>query len=190
MAQLNHHRELVAKLRSVKYLHAIREFNAAADSLASETLESKASAVTTSEARIAELRALNRINEVIYETSVDETTEEKPSVSVLRASMTSKEPRSKTFVDFVRAEDRDSGHVTVTTRHQAKAKTKRVRFANEVSDMGQDDAARLAESNVVPNEAQNVREETLPATEALTAATPAPPDAEDVDPLTVQEERR
>ncbi|KAE9012336.1 hypothetical protein PR002_g14828 [Phytophthora rubi] len=83
MAQLNHHRELVAKLRSVKYLHAIREFNAAADSLASETLESKASAVTTSEARIAELRALNRINEVIYETSVDETTEEKPSVSVL-----------------------------------------------------------------------------------------------------------
>ncbi|KAE9172150.1 hypothetical protein PF002_g29640 [Phytophthora fragariae] len=190
MAQLNHHRELVAKLRSVKYLHAIREFNAAADSLASETLESKASAVTTSEARIAELRALNRINEVIYETSVDETTEEKPSVSVLRASMTSKEPRSKTFFDFVRAEDRDSGHVTVTTRHQAKAKTKRVRFTNEVSVMGQDDAARLAESNAVPNEAQNVREETLPATEALTAATPAPPDAEDVDPLTVQEERR
>ncbi|KAE9263218.1 hypothetical protein PF001_g31769 [Phytophthora fragariae] len=190
MAQLNHHRELVAKLRSVKYLHAIREFNAAADSLASETLESKASAVTTSEARIAELRALNRIKEVIYETSVDETTEEKPSVSVLRASMTSKEPRSKTFFDFVRAEDRDSGHVTVTTRHQAKAKTKRVRFANEVSVMGQGDAARLAESNVVPSEAQNVREETLPATEALTAATPAPPDAEDVDPLTVQEERR
>ncbi|KAE8966111.1 hypothetical protein PF011_g28058 [Phytophthora fragariae] len=190
MAQLNHHRELVAKLRSVKYLHAIREFNAAADSLASETLESKASAVTTSEARIAELRALNRINEVIYETSVDETTEEKPSVSVLPASMTSKEPRSKTFSDFVRAEDRDSGHVTVTTRHQAKAKTKRVRFANEVSVMGQDDAARLAESNAVPNEAQNVQEETLPATEALTAATPAPPDAEDVDPLTVQERRR
>ncbi|KAE9332905.1 hypothetical protein PF008_g14721 [Phytophthora fragariae] len=97
MAQLNHHRELVAKLRSVKYLHAIREFNAAADSLASETLESKASAVTTSEARIAELRALNRINEVIYETSVDETTEEKPSVSVLRASMTTKNPEVRPF---------------------------------------------------------------------------------------------
>ncbi|KAE9265160.1 hypothetical protein PR003_g32544, partial [Phytophthora rubi] len=190
MAQLNHHRELVAKLRSVKYLHAIREFNAAADSLASETLEFKASAVTTSEARIAELRALNRINEVIYETSVDETTGEKPSVSALRASMTSKEPQSKTFFDFVRAEDRDSGHVTVTTRHQAKAMTKRVRFANEVSVMGQDDAARLAEPNAVPNEALNVQEETLPATEALTAATPAPPDAEDVDPLTVQGERR
>ncbi|KAE8881852.1 hypothetical protein PF005_g28281 [Phytophthora fragariae] len=51
--------------------------------------------------------------------------------------------------------------------------------------MGQDDAARLAKSNAVPNEAQKVQEETLPVTEALTAATPALPDAEDVDPLTV-----
>ncbi|KAE8988013.1 hypothetical protein PF010_g12814 [Phytophthora fragariae] len=46
--------------------------------------------------------------------------------------------------------------------------------------MGQDDPVRLAKSNAVPNEAQNVQEETLPATEALTAATPALPDAEDV----------
>ncbi|KAE9003225.1 hypothetical protein PR002_g17400 [Phytophthora rubi] len=56
--------------------------------------------------------------------------------------------------------------------------------------MGQDEAARLAESNAMPNEAQNVLEETLPPTEALTAAMPAPPEAEDVDPLLVQEERR
>ncbi|KAE8877803.1 hypothetical protein PF003_g38094 [Phytophthora fragariae] len=56
--------------------------------------------------------------------------------------------------------------------------------------MGQDDAARLAESNAVPNEAHNMLEETLSPTEALTAGTPAPPDAEDVDPLSVQEERR
>ncbi|KAE9313017.1 hypothetical protein PR003_g19611 [Phytophthora rubi] len=190
MAQLNYHRELVAKLRSVKYLHAIREFNAAADSLVSETLESKTSAVTTSEARIAELRALNRINEVIYETSVDGATEEKPSVSVLRASMTREDPRRKTFFYFVRTEDRDSGYVTVATRHQAKTKTKRVRFANEVSVIGQDEAARLAESNAVPNEAQDVLEETLSPTEALAAAMPAPPEAEDVDPLLVQDERR
>ncbi|KAE8905220.1 hypothetical protein PF003_g11049 [Phytophthora fragariae] len=56
--------------------------------------------------------------------------------------------------------------------------------------MGQDDAARLAESNAVPTEVQNVQEETPPPTEALTATTPAPPDAEDVGPLSVQEERR
>ncbi|KAE8902557.1 hypothetical protein PF003_g13675 [Phytophthora fragariae] len=56
--------------------------------------------------------------------------------------------------------------------------------------MGQDDATRLAESNAVLNEAQNVQEETLPPTEALTVATPTTPDAEEVDPLSVQEERR
>ncbi|KAE9010992.1 hypothetical protein PR003_g17977 [Phytophthora rubi] len=56
--------------------------------------------------------------------------------------------------------------------------------------MGQDDAARLAESNAAPSEAQNAQEETSPLTEVLTATTPAPPDAEDVDPLSVQEERR
>ncbi|KAE8970845.1 hypothetical protein PR003_g17728 [Phytophthora rubi] len=56
--------------------------------------------------------------------------------------------------------------------------------------MGQDEAARLAESNAVSNEAQNVLEETPSQTEALTAAMPAPPEAEDVDPLPVQEARR
>ncbi|KAE8992580.1 hypothetical protein PR001_g20893 [Phytophthora rubi] len=56
--------------------------------------------------------------------------------------------------------------------------------------MGQDEAARLAEPKAVPNEAQNVLEETLSPTEALTAAMPAPPEAEDVDPLLVREERR
>ncbi|POM62088.1 hypothetical protein PHPALM_28793 [Phytophthora palmivora] len=45
LTQLNRHRALTAKLRSVKYLHVVREFNAAADSLASETLESKVSKV-------------------------------------------------------------------------------------------------------------------------------------------------
>ncbi|OWZ02015.1 hypothetical protein PHMEG_00026505 [Phytophthora megakarya] len=39
MAQLNHHKELTSKLKSVKYLHILREFNAAADSLATEALD-------------------------------------------------------------------------------------------------------------------------------------------------------
>ncbi|KAE9002010.1 hypothetical protein PR002_g17757 [Phytophthora rubi] len=38
--------------------------------------------------------------------------------------------------------------------------------------MGQDDAARLAESNAAPSEAQNAQEETSPLTEVLTATTP------------------
>ncbi|KAG2774771.1 hypothetical protein PC129_g22083 [Phytophthora cactorum] len=37
---LNIDKELTAQLRSVKYLHVVREYNAAADSLATEALES------------------------------------------------------------------------------------------------------------------------------------------------------
>ncbi|OWY99364.1 hypothetical protein PHMEG_00029637 [Phytophthora megakarya] len=40
---LNRHRELVAKLKSIRYLHVAREYNAAADTLAGEALESKVS---------------------------------------------------------------------------------------------------------------------------------------------------
>ncbi|OWY94937.1 LOW QUALITY PROTEIN: hypothetical protein PHMEG_00035194 [Phytophthora megakarya] len=43
MTLLNHHRELVAKLKSARYLDVVREYNAAADSLTGEALESKVS---------------------------------------------------------------------------------------------------------------------------------------------------
>ncbi|OWZ03974.1 hypothetical protein PHMEG_00024205 [Phytophthora megakarya] len=36
MTQLNRHQELVARLKSAKYLHAVREYNTSADSLATE----------------------------------------------------------------------------------------------------------------------------------------------------------
>ncbi|KAG3067812.1 hypothetical protein PI124_g21158 [Phytophthora idaei] len=39
----NIHKELTAQLRSVTYLHVVREYNAGADSLATEALESKVS---------------------------------------------------------------------------------------------------------------------------------------------------
>ncbi|GMF21130.1 unnamed protein product [Phytophthora lilii] len=47
---LNHHRALAAKFKSVRYLHVVREYNAVADALASETLENKA-AVNSSTSR-------------------------------------------------------------------------------------------------------------------------------------------
>ncbi|POM57350.1 Hypothetical protein PHPALM_38147, partial [Phytophthora palmivora] len=84
LTQLNHHRELTAKFQSVKYLHVVREFNAAADSLASETLESKISKVVSTEARLSELVALNRIQDVIYEPTAKAETEYKPSVNTVR----------------------------------------------------------------------------------------------------------
>ncbi|OWY95426.1 reverse transcriptase [Phytophthora megakarya] len=70
MAKLNYHKELTSKLKSVKYLHILRrEFNAAADSLATEALESKTSKVVLDESRKPELTGLNRIREVIYDSS-------------------------------------------------------------------------------------------------------------------------
>ncbi|GMF56412.1 unnamed protein product [Phytophthora fragariaefolia] len=41
LAQLNIHRELVARFQSVRYLHVTREYNSSADSLAGETLAAK-----------------------------------------------------------------------------------------------------------------------------------------------------
>ncbi|ETI37507.1 hypothetical protein F443_16469 [Phytophthora nicotianae P1569] len=71
---LNTHKQLMAKLRSVKCLHVVKEYNAAADSLATEALEFKISRVMLAEARKSELATLNRIQEVIYEPREDEGT--------------------------------------------------------------------------------------------------------------------
>ncbi|OWY99268.1 hypothetical protein PHMEG_00029757, partial [Phytophthora megakarya] len=68
-AQLNYHKEVTSKIKSVKYLHILREFTAPADSLATEALESKTSKVVLDENRKLELVGLNRIREVIYDSS-------------------------------------------------------------------------------------------------------------------------
>ncbi|OWY92459.1 reverse transcriptase [Phytophthora megakarya] len=78
----------------------------------------------------------------------------------------------------------------VTTRLQAKTKPKRVRFADETSVTGEEDATQREEANGVPTE-DSVRLETeLSRVTAPNGTTPTLPDAEDVDPLTVQRERR
>ncbi|OWZ22666.1 hypothetical protein PHMEG_0002580 [Phytophthora megakarya] len=65
MTQLNYHKKLTSKLKSVKYLH----FNAVADSVATEARESKTSKVVLDESRKVELAGFNRIREVIYDSS-------------------------------------------------------------------------------------------------------------------------
>ncbi|KAG2990725.1 hypothetical protein PC128_g12638 [Phytophthora cactorum] len=67
LALLNIPKELTAQLRSVKYLHVVREFNAAAESLATEALESKVSRVVFAGTRKSELVTLNHIQEMIYD---------------------------------------------------------------------------------------------------------------------------
>ncbi|OWZ17003.1 LOW QUALITY PROTEIN: hypothetical protein PHMEG_0009120 [Phytophthora megakarya] len=71
MVQLNYHKEITKKFKSAKYLHLLREFNAAADSLATEALESKTPKVVLSESRKTELSNLNRIQEMIYDSAAD-----------------------------------------------------------------------------------------------------------------------
>ncbi|OWZ13656.1 hypothetical protein PHMEG_00012983 [Phytophthora megakarya] len=201
MTQLNRHRELVARLRSVKYLYAVREYNASVDSLATEALENKASSVISTEPRLAELWSLNCIQEVIY-APITESSADEPSVSIAQAQVqtrhlrhmepsqrsgTAPELRRKHFFDFVR---RDIGNLTVTTRLQAKSKPKRVRFANETSVTGEEDVTQREEANDVPTGDSVRKEAELSRVTVPNSDTPVLPDAEGVDPLTVQRERR
>ncbi|POM66809.1 Hypothetical protein PHPALM_17268 [Phytophthora palmivora] len=104
LTQLNRHRKLAVKFRSVKYLHVVREFNAAADSLATETRDNKMSKAASTEARLSNLTALNRIQDVIYEPTAKAETEAKPSVNTANGLQ---ERSVKTVMQLVRvyAED-------------------------------------------------------------------------------------
>ncbi|OWZ09014.1 LOW QUALITY PROTEIN: hypothetical protein PHMEG_00018353 [Phytophthora megakarya] len=158
MTQLNRHRELVARLKSVKYLHAVREYSASADSLTTEALENKVSGVISTELRLAEQRSLNRIQEVIYAPNTKSSVDE-PSVSIAQSQVHSRhikssqrsgtvaEPRRKILFDFV-----DIGDLTVTTRLQSKSKPKRVRFADETSVTGGEAVTQREEANGVSTE--------------------------------------
>ncbi|POM80255.1 LOW QUALITY PROTEIN: Reverse transcriptase, partial [Phytophthora palmivora] len=165
------HRELTAKFRSVKYLHVVREFNAAADSLASETLESKVSKVVSTETRLSELVALNRIQDVIYEPTA------KAEVNTIRAH---------NLFRFVQ-DNTETGRLTVTTRQQAKANKKRVRFTNETSVVDRRETDSQAKANDTPTKDENHVREEQPGAEDSTSTAPS---ANDIDPLMVRRERR
>ncbi|POM65589.1 Hypothetical protein PHPALM_18668, partial [Phytophthora palmivora] len=64
--ELARHKELTKNLNSVKYLHVIRLYNSAADSMATEALDTQISRVVLNAERKAELKTLNRIPEIMY----------------------------------------------------------------------------------------------------------------------------
>ncbi|POM62384.1 LOW QUALITY PROTEIN: reverse transcriptase [Phytophthora palmivora] len=64
--ELARHKELTKNLNSVKYLHVIRLYNSAADSMAIEALETQISRVVLNAERKVELKTLNRIPEILY----------------------------------------------------------------------------------------------------------------------------
>ncbi|GMF57820.1 unnamed protein product [Phytophthora fragariaefolia] len=108
------------------------EYNAAADSLAGEALEDQVSKVVLCEKRKKELTELNRIQEVIYETSTEKSEmkkhESRNFAPILNASTT---VSRSTFADFVRDEPDD---ISVVIGHQGTSKRKRVRFANNTPE--------------------------------------------------------
>ncbi|KAE8902854.1 hypothetical protein PF003_g13543 [Phytophthora fragariae] len=181
MTMLNHHKELTARLRSARYLHVVREYNSAADSLAGETLETRVSKVVLSTDRKTELSSLNRIPEVIYEAPTGDNDELNQTtgnfVQTLDAEVMSER---KTFVDFVRPEQ---GEVSVVTRRQSKAREKRVRFADEVSTEPPTDANPPTEPTEAPTRSSRRKSRRRP-TQLPT------PSSNDIDPVAVQEERR
>ncbi|OWZ20752.1 hypothetical protein PHMEG_0004814 [Phytophthora megakarya] len=195
MTQLNRHRELVARLKSVKYLHAVREYNTSADSLATEASENKASSVIPTGPRLAELRSLNRIQEIIY-ASITESSVDKPSISITQSQVqtrhlrhTKPSQRSGTVPEifgFVREDQREKGNLTVTTRLQAKSKPKRVRFADKTSVADEENTPQRDEANSVPTDDSVHPEAELPR---VTVPNPVSPNTEDVDRLMDQRER-
>ncbi|KAE8885407.1 hypothetical protein PF003_g30742 [Phytophthora fragariae] len=173
MTQLSRHKEITAKLKSVKYLHVLREYNAAADSLATEALESKVSKVVLSEDRKKELKNLNRIQEMLYVAKSEEAEVQNldPGVSIQILDGT-ESPRPKTYADFIHDEP---CRIMAMTRSQAKTTMKQVRFAKEPQKEDATDITTSAETETLPEQIR---------------APPAAPSADDIDPVEVQSERR
>ncbi|KAG3054139.1 hypothetical protein PI125_g25912 [Phytophthora idaei] len=113
--QLSHHNELTAKLRSARHLHVVRDYNAAADSLATDALESKTSRQVRDLERLLELQELNRIHHVIYEPSSNtvEVPDTRDSLDVVHSLRASFGLQRKIFETFV---DSDCEIVSVMTR--------------------------------------------------------------------------
>ncbi|OWZ07729.1 hypothetical protein PHMEG_00019844 [Phytophthora megakarya] len=186
MTLLNRHRELVAKLKSVRYLHVVREYNAAADSLAGEALESKVSKVVLNDHSKTELKELNRIQEMIYEPSSDDIKVENASsesfaqilegnTCYIHAMDSDILLQRKISVDFGHQE---RAEVSAITRSQTKTKKKRVHFEDEVPERT---------TNTEATEAVNENSETQgqrPSAEFRYERT-----ADEIDPVTVQEEQ-
>ncbi|OWZ15141.1 hypothetical protein PHMEG_00011283 [Phytophthora megakarya] len=139
ITQLNRHRELVARLKSVKYLHAVREYNASADSQVTEALENKVSSVLSTETRLAELRSLNRIQEIIY-ASITESSVDEPSVSIAQSQVQARHFRHM-------EPSQRSGTIP-----EPRQKYSSILFADETSVTDEEDATQREEANGVPTE--------------------------------------
>ncbi|GMF47823.1 unnamed protein product [Phytophthora fragariaefolia] len=160
--ELARHKELTKKLNSVRYLHVVRLYNSAVDSMATEALEAKAGRVVLSLERKSELKALNKIPEMLY------TCEN--SADIRRNSATIRKQSAENS-----AERTEEPKVTATILRQkgGSPSERRQSVRNEAEFGG-------AQSQVSNDTAELLTE----LSEART------PDASDIDLLVVQAERR
>ncbi|OWY99211.1 LOW QUALITY PROTEIN: hypothetical protein PHMEG_00029826 [Phytophthora megakarya] len=124
LSLLKYHWELTMKLKSVKYLHVVREYNATADSPTGKIHESKVSMVILNDHRKLELKEINRIQEVMYErSSVEHQTAQEGFASILQL-MDGEIRHQLTVADFfhpIRAE------ISAMSRKQTTKNNKRVK---------------------------------------------------------------
>ncbi|KAE9283494.1 hypothetical protein PF008_g27392 [Phytophthora fragariae] len=99
--ELARHKQMTEQLSSARYLHVLRHYNAAADSLATEALEDKADRVILSGERKVDLKTLNWISEILYaEVKTDSSAEAKATATV----MTRNQKRRVHFEDEMKSE--------------------------------------------------------------------------------------
>ncbi|OWZ19689.1 hypothetical protein PHMEG_0006018 [Phytophthora megakarya] len=141
MTQLNHHRKMVAGLKSVKYLHVVPAYNAAPDSLATEAL--KKGVRYDNHRRTGSMRSPMNAQRrfggrtfgqccTLPTLSATFATRETAEFSDGMPDKSDRTP-SQEFFDFVREGSGEFGDLRVTTRQQARSVRIRVRVADESS---------------------------------------------------------
>ncbi|GMF90369.1 unnamed protein product [Phytophthora fragariaefolia] len=167
--ELARHKKLTDQLSSVRYLHVLRHYNAAADSLATEALENTMGRVVLSSDRKAELKELNRVSEVLY-TSTDSA-----DSGESRAEMTVKPRRQTRRVHFEDETHKDSAGISQNTGSHDKE-------ANSPNSRAE---GLQFESPRAPRRVRRVEDQA-----EVEVSEGRIPDATDIDPAVVQAESR
>ncbi|GMG17110.1 unnamed protein product [Phytophthora fragariaefolia] len=190
--ELARHKELTKKLNSVRYLHVVRHYNSAADSMATEALEAKAGRVVLSTERKAALRALNKIPEMLYACKNSTDTRENSADGDRNSADDGRNPAGASENSTKAAE---KPRVTATSRSRAR----QVRFEDERDENG--DTTECSEEvfenrSRPPTRRRTTQHETEFGGNQDITELPVElgevrtPDANDLDPLVVQAERR
>ncbi|KAE8882239.1 hypothetical protein PF002_g10217 [Phytophthora fragariae] len=159
--ELARHKQMTEQLSSVRYLHVVRHYNAAADSLATEALEDNADRVILSGERKADLKTLNRTPEILYAEVKTDSAEAKAKVTV----MTRNQKRRVHFEEEMKSELDDEPRIT--------------------SLPGADTEDTEFESPRVPSRIRRVEGQAQVEVDENRT-----PDVADIDPAVVQAERR